>query len=43
MSIMQMEPTRPAMLCDPVTVARGSFATLGGLKEQHDQHVKCSS
>lgn len=25
----QMEPTRPTVLCDPVTAARGSFATLG--------------
>jgi len=24
----QMEPTRPTVLCDPVTAARGSFATL---------------
>jgi len=24
----QMEPTRPTVLCDPVTTARGSFATL---------------
>ena len=26
----QMEPSRPNVLCDPVTAARGSFATLGG-------------
>jgi hypothetical protein len=26
----QMEPTRPTVLCDPVTAARGSFAPLGG-------------
>ena len=26
----QMEPTRPTVLCDPVTAARGSFATFGG-------------
>ena len=25
----QMEPSRPTILCDPVTEARGSFATLG--------------
>ena len=25
----QMEPSRPTVLCDPVTAARGSFATLG--------------
>src|SRR5947207_1384375 len=25
-----MEPTRPTVLCDPVTAARASFATLGG-------------
>ena len=26
----QMEPSRPTVLCDPVTAARGSFATFGG-------------
>ena len=25
----QMEPSRPNVLCDPVTAARGSFATVG--------------
>ena len=29
----QMEPTRPTVLCDPVTAARGSFATFGGLRQ----------
>ena len=29
-SNMQMEPTRPRVLCDPVAAARGSFATLAG-------------
>ena len=28
----QMEPSRPMVLCDPVTAARGSFATLYGQK-----------
>jgi hypothetical protein len=28
---MQMEPTRLALLCDPVDAARGSFATLDNL------------
>lgn len=28
----QMEPTRPTALCDPVTAARGSFASLGATR-----------
>ena len=29
---MQMEPTRPTDLCDPVTAARGSFANVSRTK-----------
>ena len=33
----QMEPTRPTVLCNPVTAARGSFATLARQPQEHKE------
>jgi hypothetical protein len=39
----RMEPTRPTVLCDPVTAARGSFATLGPNAGGHPSKARSSS
>ena len=38
----QMEPTRPTVLCDPVTAARGSFATLNETAERGRKDGSCA-